>query len=217
MDEKTILINIDKCLMVKNSTHLANLRHTIKKINLREYPEIYQKYAFLLYHQNLAWFQYTKNKQRHKIAENNLLEAMKIYKQILKLRPSLRSYSITVNSRTGLAQILGFLGERNKSIKMARNTYKIYPNALTANRLGAVYLEQSMKKEALFWYKKYEKLALKTDLPKYFIYSDMAAIYKKCGEMELFEKYHKLVCKYVLVGKKNKGFWLNFNKMLGRK
>jgi hypothetical protein len=197
-----------------NGPHYLCYYKCMKKKSIFEHSEVYQKDAFLLYHKNLTWLQYTKDTKRYKIARNNILKAKRIYEKILKLKPCQRSYTTTINSLTGLAQILGFLGQGKKSINLAKNTYKMYPNALTANRLGAVYLEQDMKKEALFWYKKYEKLALRTDLPKYYIYSDMAAVYKKCANNKLFKKYYSLVRKHISKNTKNKKFWQNFNRML---
>jgi len=85
-----------------------------------------------------------------------------------------------INARIFLAQILA-AAYKNEAKKIARETFRIYGNALAANRLANVYEWLGNNKLAERYYIRYKELAKRDgpDLP--YVYLDLASFYRNIG------------------------------------
>lgn len=156
--------------------------------------EISLELAFFLYHEALIHIENKKSsiKQR-KEAESMFNEAIKICINLIKKDKKIVK-NTTINARIFLAQILAIMGEEEEAIRIAKENFKLNKNSIMANRLADVYNRSNLKKEALYWYKKSEKLSKRKD-DLAFSKLSLACFYLSLKNNNLVLRYKKDILK----------------------
>ncbi len=113
--------------------------------------------------------------------------AFKICRDIIDNNPHSKEKSI-INARIFLAQMLA-AAHKKEAINIARTTYRICKDALTANRLANVYEILGKKTIAEKYYLIYEDLSKddKQHLP--YVYLDLANFYRNINDVKKLDKY----------------------------
>ncbi|GEM_PF-4010785 len=146
---------------------------------------------------NLAAFLYHNSftKNRYGINKNNdLKEAIKICRDIIKDNKNLSSTNMLdlMNARFFLAQILAASGDVN-AIKLAKDSFDMQKNSVSANRLANVYEMLGNKKMAEKYYLEHEKIAAKNREDMLYVYLSMYIYYIDSKSPEKAQRYLNMI------------------------
>ena len=75
------------------------------------------------------------------------------------------------------------LGEDEKSKKVSKQTFKLYPSSLTAERIADIYVRLNGLENAIFWYEKSIELS-KNPIEKSMAQTGLAVTFRKSGNSE---------------------------------
>ncbi|MDO8618695.1 MAG: tetratricopeptide repeat protein [Candidatus Daviesbacteria bacterium] len=117
--------------------------------------EILLQQAFFLYHHAAAlMYGETPDSRQKTLIKKNFIRAITICRKLIKQkRPQIGDRSL-LNARIYLAQIYAMLRQDKKARKLAEETYKYRPSALSAERVADVYRRTGDLHSAIKWYKK---------------------------------------------------------------
>jgi tetratricopeptide (TPR) repeat protein len=132
---------------------LFSLNKYVKK-NPNYSEDILLYKAFLLYH-HAANVLYSTSKLSNRLkndAQPYFDEAIVICKNIInKEKTNTVNY---LNARLYLAQIYVMNGKYKQALNFAKNTFKLKPSSLTAERIADIYLRSNDFLKAITWYRK---------------------------------------------------------------
>ncbi len=170
----------------------------IKKIGST--TELLLQEAFFQYH-HAADLKYNNPKKNLtndlEIINDKFKHALKICREIIENK-KIQHKNHILNARLYLAQIYAMLGNVEKGKSLAKQTFKLFPTTLTAERTADVHLRLNDTKGAICWYKKSIKLARK--IPEKIIARlGLAIAYKKRG---LLDKANKMAVLALQISKR---------------
>jgi len=159
--------------------------------------------AFFLYHY-AATLLYSESKLSHK-AEKNIQsyfnQAILICKNVIKTEKINKVNYL--NSRLYLAQIYVMQNKYKEANDFAKQTHKLKPSSLTAERIADIYLRSNDFQKAIIWYKK--SINLSNKIPQKLLSQIAIAIcYKKMKKKKQAEKEALIAFKFLKQSKLKK-------------
>lgn len=157
------------------------IKKELQKHNLGNKLELTVSLAAFLYHNAF------QNGTFDIKSDANSKSALKICRDIIDNNPHSKEKSI-INARIFLAQMLAAAHEK-EAINIARTTYRMCQDALTANRLANVYEILGKKMLAEKYYLIYEDLSKKDKQHLPYVYLNLANFYKNIDNVKRLDKY----------------------------
>lgn len=192
MSTQTVLEKLEEELQQLNyiGDREKGIRRLRQFVSLHgESNQVLLQLAFFLYHNAFEVLNdQADSKQKKEQAVRDLAEATALCNRIIKEGADENE---TINARIYLAQIYAFEGLEKEAIALAKKTFQIMKNSVTANRLADIFCTLEKFNDAERWIEKYKELALsEKKLGIGFLNADLAIFYLRIGKGIDAEEYY---------------------------